>query len=399
MDVPDVQVLVHFPLDAGGYFWHHRILLHRAERGTWITLTPDHELERHDLAVLRHRVLDRRAPFPNDILNEIYAHDPIGLPLLQQFKRRARVMARVLGEGEVEELDAIIWVVSDPGHRNFGTAVDATLLEDEATGFAFATKGVVVIDGEELFVERVMASSLSDWRAERGRELGDVRLLGDHKDASGKRKLELSAAVALMHSPSDPDFPLTGVRAAKEFHESVAEGPGNFLSYHAEWLRLSGVSGRNAAAHVHRNLCDILRLLHSYDQVDVSALAGGETLCRWIIQTELAVERSPAQPDYSGLDIVAGTATLPDGRATTSKFTEWVSNRMKERAAIWKQERLFKAERKGRGYLGRQAEAEDTSDDEDTGGKGRKKKKKKKGKVDQGAGGTSSGPSGAAPRT
>ena len=129
-------------------------------------------------------------------------------------------MARVLGEGEVEELDAVMWVASDPGHRNFGTAVDATLLEDEATGFAFVTKGVVVIDGEELFVERIMASGLADWRVERGRELGDVRLLGGHKDASGKRKLELSAAVALMHSPSDPDFPITCVRAAKEFHDS-----------------------------------------------------------------------------------------------------------------------------------------------------------------------------------
>ena len=42
--------------------------------------------------------------------------------------------------------------------------------------------------------------------------------------------------------------------------------------------------------------------------------------------------------------------TLPDGRATTGKFTERVSSRLKELAAIWKQERLLKAERKGGGY-------------------------------------------------
>ena len=188
-----------------------------------------------------------------------------------------------------------------------------------------------------------------------------------------------------MRVPKDDEFPIAGVRAAKELHESISEGPGNFLSYHAEWLRLSGVSSRNAASHVHRNLCDVLRLMHSYDQLDCSALTCGETLCRWMIrmiQTELAVERSPAQPDYTGLDIVAGTATLPDGRATTTKFSEWVSGRMKDRAAIWKQERLFKAERKGRGR-GYDRENEDTSEEESPNGKGRKKKKKNKEKADK----------------
>ena len=102
-----------------------------------------------------------------------------------------------------------------------------------------------------------------------------------------------NGAVALMHEPEDKEFPVAGTRAAKELHISFAEGPGKFLSYHAEWLHSSGVSGRNSAAHVHRNICEILRLLHSYDQMDVSSLATGETLCRWLIQTELAVERSP----------------------------------------------------------------------------------------------------------
>ena len=150
-----------------------------------------------------------------------------------------------------------------------------------------------------------------------------------------------------MHNAEDKEFPIAGTRSSKELHESVALGPGNFLSYHAEWLRLSGVSGRSSSAHVHRNLCEVLRLLHSYDQMDCSSLAAGETLCRWVIQTELAVERSPSMPDYSGLGIVAGTATLPDGRASTSKFNEWVSARLKERASIWKRKKANKKKKKG----------------------------------------------------
>lgn len=38
-------------------------------------------------------------------------------------------------------------------------------------------------------------------------------------------------------------------------------------------------------------------MLHSWDQVDGSTTAIGEHLSRWAIQTELAVERNPAQPD------------------------------------------------------------------------------------------------------
>ena len=96
--------------------------------------------------------------------------------------------------------------------------------------------------------------------------------------------------------------------------------------------------------------------MHSFDQLDVSALAVGEHLSRWVIQTELAVERNPLQPDFSGLDIIE-----------------------KERASIWKQERLYNQERRqlrgGKG--GRGGEADDSTD-EDEGGKGRRKKKKKK---------------------
>jgi hypothetical protein len=302
-------------------------------------------------------------------------------------------MAAVLGEGAVDELDSVAWVVADPTHTDFGTIVDAGLLASEATGLAFATKGVVIVGGNEVFVERIFMKDLEAWKVAKGKELGDVRLLGDHRDNAGKRRLDLQTAVALMHSARDDEFPVAGARAAKELHESIAEGAGNLSTYHTEWLRLSGVSSRNAASHVHRNLCEVLRLMHSYDQVDCSCLASGETLCRWLIQTELAVERSPSMPDYSGLDIVAGTATLPDGRASTSKFTEWVTGRLKERASIWKQERLYRQERRV-GRVGRFGNTEADDSDEDEDGKGKRKKKKKKekgGKGDSAGSGSGAG--------
>ena len=82
LDIPEIQVLVNFPGDRDGFYWHHRILLHRIDGAVWLTLTPDHDIEKLDLNVVPHRVLQRKAAFPEDILDEIYAHDAIARPAL-----------------------------------------------------------------------------------------------------------------------------------------------------------------------------------------------------------------------------------------------------------------------------------------------------------------------------
>lgn len=385
LDIPEVQVLVRFPNDPQGLNWHHRILLHRVEQGTWLTLTPDHEISRHNLAQLEHRVLERRSAFPPDIADEVYAHDPIGKATLAGFKRTAKIQATILGEGEVEDTESFKCVIAEVNHDRFGEEVDEMLLQNEASGFAFSLKGVVLFDGGEVYVEKVYDKDYDTWRKTKGLEVGDQRLLGDHKDAGGHRRLDLITAVTLMKgagSSDESDFPIHGVRAAKKLHESVAAGAQTFLAYHEQWLRLSGVGKKSSAAHIHRNLAESLKLMHDYDQIDCSTTGLGEHLSRWLVQTELAVERNPAAPDYSGLDIVGGSALLGDGRAATSKFSEWVAGKMKERAQVWKQERLFNQERrqmKGKGKGGR-----DEDDAEDEPG-GKRKKKKKGGKPDSGA--------------
>ena len=78
------------------------VLLHRIEGGTWLTLSPDHDIERHDLNAVCHRVLNRRVPVP-DIHDQIYAHDPIGKWVLAALKRAACVQASILGQGEVDD--------------------------------------------------------------------------------------------------------------------------------------------------------------------------------------------------------------------------------------------------------------------------------------------------------
>ena len=317
LDIPEVQILLHFPQDADGFFFHHRILLHRIEQGIWLCLSPDLEVCRHDLNACPHRVLDRRSLFPADISDQIYAHDPISRAVLNAYKRQAKVQASILGQGEVDDSESFKWLISEVHHERFGSEVDEGLLHSEMTGLAFSQKGVtVVMDGEEIYVEKVYDKDIETWKRGKGLESGDNRLLRDHTDSSGKRRLDLTTAVSLMKGTStteDKDFPIHGVKAAKELHESVARGSQNFHAYHEQWLRLSGIGKKSSAAHIHRNLTEGLRLMHDYDQIDCSTTGLGEHLSRWLVQTELAVERCPSQPDYSGLDIVGGSALLGDG--------------------------------------------------------------------------------------
>ena len=62
-------------------------------------------------------------------------------------------------------------------------------------------------------------------------------------------------------------------------------------------------------------------------------------------------------PDYSGLDLIGGQAILPEGRAVTSQFQEWLTGRMKERSSIMKQERLCAQERRFQRGRGRDGQA------------------------------------------
>ena len=59
---------------------------------------------------------------------------------------------------------------------------------------------------------------------------------------------------------------------------------------------------------------------------------------------ELAVERNPTHPDFTGLgEMMAGPVT-DSGGATVSTFREWISGRQKDRANVLRQARMEREE-------------------------------------------------------
>lgn len=133
LDIAEPQILLHFDQDPNGLTEHHRILLCKLGPGKWVVLTPDHDLETVDLTQRRHTVLGRRARFPAALYDQVYCFDPLTRNELESFKRRAKTMGVILGDQEMEDVEAMVWVYSDPGSDRLGTPVAQEALAHAAT--------------------------------------------------------------------------------------------------------------------------------------------------------------------------------------------------------------------------------------------------------------------------
>ena len=107
---------------------------------------------------------------------------------------------------------------------------------------------------------------------------------------------------------------------------------------------MSGVAEGCAQAHEHRQICECLRMALFEDALDIQNLSCFEQLIRRVVQVEMAVDKNPRHPDFTGLLILVDGTTTSGGASRVPKFTSWVTARQKEQAEIYKQRRLFTEE-------------------------------------------------------
>ena len=381
LDVAEPQLLLHFPHDQNGLTYHHRLLVVKLGPGRWVASSPDHELEVLDLTGRQYRVLTRRSAFPADIQDRIYAFDPIGRAELERLKRDAKAMSIILGDQEVEEMEANVWVFADAESPQLGQTVPQDLVAGAVT---LSGKGLVEVDGEVKVIEEIALSQQAEFAAQRKGVLGDLRLIGHHVDSSDRRFIALRDAFPLLRQSDFKDWQFKGPRAVREFLGSIQESGTDLGNYHLQWVKNSGVNAHTGACHEHRNLVELVRLALCRDQLDVTNLMSVELAIRRVVQIEVAVSRNAGNPDYSGLEVLLENPLTETGAAATRSLDEWVTSRLKEKAQIAKQTRLFKEEssfaskNKGTG-----AGAEP--------GGGTWRKRKPKAKASPGAGGAGAG--------
>ena len=214
---------------------------------------------------------------------------------------------------------------------------------------------------------------MADYAKERKGGLGDLRTIDHHVDENGKRHISLSEAFALLRQTDFKDWGFSGPRAVKEYLSSIRDSATELPSYHVQWLQASGANPRSALVNEHKIITECLRLALFRDQLDISNLQAFELLTRRAIQLEIAVSRNPSNPEFSGLETLLESPLTTSGAAKTRELDLWLTDRLKEKAQIQRQTRLFREH----SYANRNKGSYVNSDDHDAGGAGGWRKKKR----------------------
>ena len=345
LDIPDKQLLVHRgPGVDAECNYHHLILLHRVSESKWIALTHNARSEpvriNEDLDELQYTVLRRGAVFPQyAVEGGLLYFDEIDPLELRQHRRDAKEEAHLQG-GEGEAVDGSSqWRFCDPNLARFAKIVDADTLEDDTRFTELGGHGVAIINDTSYRCELVDTADLDNWKKTSIADMHGSRILP-------RAAVPNSLASYLKAFPEveRPEWSFDGSRVAREWLSGISRGPGNMVSYHAEWTRLSGVSEGSAQCHEHRQICEYFRQGIFDDLLDVQNLSSFESLARRVVQLEMAVEKNPKHPDFSGLGVLVDGTVSSSGAVRVPKFQSWISTRQKEQAEIFKQRRLYTEE-------------------------------------------------------
>lgn len=346
LDLKEPQILRHYPNDPNGFYWHHRLLLVKVSPGIFIGATPDGDIERIDLHQTDHVALERRSDFPPPQAPYVYAFDDLERGELEQLRRRARNMATLFNEVQLDDIEAYEWMIGDLSHPNFGETVPEDAI---AAGVSLGDLAIVELEGTEVMARRVATSEKADIILKMDASRGDTRLLGLFKDPQGKRFIDFKTAMTHLKENEQDDWFLQGPRVLMELFRAIRSGPGDLATYHLTWVKNSGVSPYSMVAHDHRIICNVLRAAIEVDQYNVADSLAFEILSRRLVQIETAVGRNAQSPDFTGLELILEDPVGAGGEATTSVFNTWLATKLKEKANVAKQTRLYREEFKGSG--------------------------------------------------
>ena len=357
LDIPERQLLVDFFDDENGFLWHHRILMVHVTGTVWIVVTPDLSVQQLDVATKRLVVLPRNGPFPADRAAATYACDPADFTPAEvaRLRAEAQAMAEILNGGPQVVAAAPVagqevWRVSDTSHASFGEEVPPAAL---ANPDAFKPQGevaTVLLDGQWTTAAKESAGSpgLVAFKARFHSGAGrDRRLLCDTRDSDGRRHITLVACIPLLCELVMSFWPVDGPRSVREFLVALrTAGYSGLMEYHHDWVRNSGIGEKSSVCREHKFLLELLRVEMEFDQLDVSSLGSSELLVRRVYQIEIAVERSPKQPDFDGLEPLLETSLKSSGAVNVVGISKWFSEHQKSEAFVLKQMRLWAEEKK-----------------------------------------------------
>ena len=359
LDLAYRQVLVDFPEDDDGLYWHHRVLIFETlVPGVWVAVSPDFEVLRLDLNQHRVMTLGRDALFPASRKGEIYHFDAsLTDEEVRLFVCEARELLKLLGGSPASAADTQQsiqrWIIADPTSDMFGEELPAgvngdpdNFISPDEDGEEPYSVALVKVYGKWVLAQQVASTDTDEWRRHMVSAHGrDVRVLGDRRNPDGTRRtLTFEDAMLLTEGAKLPDTSLPGARAAPEFLKVLSQSGMGLIAHHLDFVHKSGVSPQSGAARSHRRVTEAMQLFLQTDQLNGPALDGFECLVRYLVQIETAVSRNPRAPDYADLEAVTGASVSETGALVLPTFNKFVAGVQQAEAFNLKQRRQWHEE-------------------------------------------------------
>lgn len=245
----------------------------------------------------------------------------------EEFTWHLRFLLRRIGEGP-------LWVMVSPA-----VVMDVKDLSTHRQFQALGARGAAFVEEDPVFVEEVEDSDLEAFLANLSsatdQRIRRVHMKGDRRLRSLVESIyELTEAVI-----PDGSQHCDGPRVCLEFLQAV-EGAGGFTAFENDWSRQSGIALSSSGYHGHRSLIETLRLTMEVDPLAARNLLTTEYVVHRLAQIEIAVERTPQHPDFTGLSELVGSSATASGGASVRKFRGWISTRQRDRARIMTRARL-----------------------------------------------------------
>ena len=353
----------------GDVVWHCRLLLALVDQSNWIILTPDGDIYTEDVSDgnpdwSAWRVWPHGAGLPFGVDgNMVYNFNPepagaVLQALFQEGDHHAHQERARLG---VPHGGAVVAAGPAPVPAALPAAAPAAVAAPSLAVVANAAAvGAGAIpnlagggDGGAANVgggHAALAAALNVGgnHSNAGGAVGeDARTLPISRDVDGLRFKEFRVAVQESKPTEFSDWPISGPRTVKYVLSQMLDHGGSAMGHHQAWRVACKLQPTDGPAMEHEAWSKVLQTLMTYDQVDVTNLAGVEMIVRALQRIEEKHKFKLSAVDDAGESalFMGSSSGSRVGSIICPKLTEWIGSEMQKEALVAKERRKAREER------------------------------------------------------
>ena len=170
----------------------------------------------------------------------------------------------------------------------------------------------------------------------------DARVTVVRYDERGQRRRNYDDACMMLEEPVFKDWPVTGPRTARWMALFIKDNGGTPRARTSKFAMDAKVPEGDRVRHEHAHLMEVMEFAMVYDQVDISALACFELVCRRVALLEEAYSANPKNPRFEGSEHFTGLGRRSAAVAPT--LSQHVASALQSEAQIAKERRKAREE-------------------------------------------------------